>query len=129
DVEDKVLRRLFAPARDNGRGRYSVEARVHFHEIEVFGVPWQALARRQAGRVPVGDESRISPAGRTHPDRAPAQTDRAASSPTAAADPDSVRSAHCLSSHREIFTQLAFQHVIESMEFSLAGARDVQSRT
>src|ERR1700746_3129121 len=62
DVEAKAVRGALRPALD-GRGRGNrVEARVELHGFEPLCIEAEAVVRRQALRVPVLDEPRVSPA-------------------------------------------------------------------
>jgi len=60
-IEDKIVRRLAAPALNRPGGGKRVERGVHFHVIEVVGIPAQQLRFRQLGRIPVFNEAGVRP--------------------------------------------------------------------
>ena len=62
DVEDEAGRRLLGPARDLPLARHGVERRVDLDRVEALRVPGEAVARRQAGRIPLRDEAGVGPA-------------------------------------------------------------------
>jgi hypothetical protein len=63
-VEKKTRRRFFAPSSERAHFRQRVKRGVHFHVIEMLGVPPEPFARGKFGRIPILDESRISPTRR-----------------------------------------------------------------
>src|SRR5215210_2273731 len=87
DVEGEASRGHLHPALDGPPLGYGVEARVDLDRLEALGIPGEAVAGREAGRVPLLDEAGVGPArgtdvdGATHGATVPAPHTRWSSAP------------------------------------------------
>src|SRR5215208_4293827 len=70
DVEGEACRGHLHPALDGPPLGYGVEARVDLDRLEALGIPGEAVAGREAGRVPLLDEAGVGPARGTDVDGA-----------------------------------------------------------